>query len=357
MRNTGNSFAFPGGEDGRVARPKLYTITIAVTGRCNAACSYCHYFRDNKRKDVAYDISDELFDTYIEFVARWLDTIPGHTTYRFSGGEPLVLGDRLFSLADRAYTRTSVKPFILSSGKALSEAWVQKAARSSISHVFVSIENPIHPARGAPNPKKVVKAIQTLDSPSLPIVPGVCVIPNNCFKHLHEICSWFYEELGRIPVISEINYSTYTSPTEAEWDALSVNVERVIRDFHDKTPLNLFCSVSPELAYGTTDPYIVLLGLDNMDGLNSENVRKEFATIANKLIARHSTELRCPNTRCDWWAFCCNTQQYWQGDRNNPKERKLADYCRFKRLLNDAYYRVLVEADHKPSSLNIEALN
>jgi len=357
LSNAGKSLSLLSGEDGRVARPKLYTITIGVTGRCNAACSYCHYYRDNKRKEVAYDISDELFDTYIEFVARWLDTIAGQTTYRFSGGEPLVLGDRLFILADRAYARTSVKPFVLTSGKALSEPWVQKATRSSISHLFVSIENPVHPARGAPNPKKVAKAIQTLDSSSLPIVPGVCVIPNNCFKHLYEICCWFYDELGRIPVISEINYSAYTSPTETEWNDLSSNLERVVRDFYHKTPLNLFASVSPELAYGTTDPYIVHCGLENMYGLNRENVRKEFATIAKKFIARNYTELRCPSTHCDWWAFCGNTQEYWQGDKNNPREKKLADYCRFKKLLNGAYYRVLVEADHEPSTWNIEALN
>jgi MoaA/NifB/PqqE/SkfB family radical SAM enzyme len=357
LNNASNSIALFGGEEGRVARPTLYTITIGVTGRCNAACSYCHYYRAHNRKEVAYDISNELFDTYIEFVARWLDRIPGKTTYRFSGGEPLVLGDRLFSLADRAYARTAVKPFVLSSGKALSEAWVQKAARSAISHVFVSIENPVRPARGAPNPKKVVKAIQTLDSPSLPIVPGVCVIPNDCFKHLYEICGWFYDALGRIPVIAEINYDAYTSPTEAQWNDLAVNLERVIRDFHDKTPLNLFCSVSPELAYGTTDPYIVHLGLENMHGLNCENVRQEFEAIADRLLARNYRELRCPSTECDWWAFCGNTQDYWQGDASNPREQKLADYCRFKRLLNDAYYRVLVAADNKPSTLSVEALN
>lgn len=357
MSNVGDSIAYYTGEHGRVARPRLYTITIGVTGRCNAACSYCHYYRDNKRREVAYDISDELFDTYIEFVARWLDTIPGRTTYRFSGGEPLVLGDRLFSLADRAYARTSVEPFVLSSGKALSEAWVQKAARSSISHVFVSIENPIHPARGAPNPQKIVKAIRRLDSPSLPIVPGVCVIPNNCFKHLYDICCWFYDALGRIPVIAEINYSAYTSPTEAEWQDLSDNLERVIRDFHDKTPLNLFCSVSPELAYGTTDPYTVHLGLENMHGLSRENIRSDFVAIADKLIARNYTELRCPNTHCNWWTFCRQTQEYWQGDTNNPRENKLADYCRFKKLLDGAYYRVLVEANHKASTSSVEALN
>jgi pyruvate-formate lyase-activating enzyme len=356
LSNADDSIARPAGEHGRVARPKLYTINIGVTGRCNAACSYCHYYRAHNRKEVAYDISDELFDTYIDFVAHWMDTIPDHTTYRFSGGDPLVLGDRLFRLADRAYARTSVKPFVLTSGNALSEAWVQKAARSAISHVFVSIENPIRPDSGAPNPQKVVGAMRKLNSASLPIAPGVCVLPNNCFKHLHEICCWFYGELGRIPVISEINYSAYCPPTEAEWNDLSVNLERVVRDFHHKTPLNLFASVSPELAYGTTDPYIFHLGLENTFGMNRENVQKQLTTVADKLIAKNHTKLRCPQTRCNWWAYCASTLSYWQGDNNNPKEKKLADYCRFKRLVNDAYYRVLVDADHKPSMLGIDAL-
>ena len=355
MSKAANSISPPGGEQDRVARPKLYTINIGVTGRCNAACSYCHYYLARKRKEVAYDISDELFDTYIDFVAHWIESIPDRTTYRFSGGDPLVLGDRLFGLADRAFARTSVKPFVLTSGKDLSEAWVQKAARSSISHLFVSIENPVSPARGAPNPHKVARAIRELNSPSLPIVPGVCVVPNNCFKHLHAICCWFYGELGRIPVISEINYSAYNSPAEAEWNDLSVNLERIIRDFHHKTPLNLFCGVSPELAYGTTDPCIFHLGLENAYGMNRENVREKLTVVAEKLIAGNHPRLSCPNTHCDWWEFCGNTLWYWQGDKNNPREKKLADYCRFKRLLNDAYYRVLVDANHESSIVNIDA--
>ena len=98
-------------------------------------------------------------------------------------------------------------------------------------------------------------------------------------------------------MISEINYSAYSSPTEAEWNDLSGNLERVIRDFYRKTPLNLFCSVSPELAYGTTDPYIFHLGLENTFGMNRGNVRKNTTTVADKLIAKNHTRLTCPNTR------------------------------------------------------------
>lgn len=343
------------GQQDRVERPKLYTISIGVTGRCNAACSYCHYYRAHNKTDVSHDISDDLFDIYIDFVGHWLRTIPGETTYRFSGGDPLVLGDRLFRLANRAYAQTSTKPFILTNGSALSDAWVEKAAHSSISHVFVSIENPIQPDLGAPDPKKIVTSIRRLNSESLPVAPGVCVIPNNCFKHLHEICCWFYDELGRIPVISEINFSAYTPPTEDQWGDLTRNLEQVIRDFHHKTPLNLFASVSPELAYGTTDPYTMNLGLRNRYGMTRGNVREKLQTILTDLIAMNYTKLECPNRNCNWWEFCRTTQSYWQGENTNTKERKLADYCRFKRLLNDAYYRVLVDPAHEPSMTSINA--
>lgn len=347
MTSENYEILLPGGENGRPERSRLFTINIVVTGRCNAACSYCHYYLARNRKEVAYDISDELFDTYMDFVSQWDESIPGITTYRFSGGDPMVLGDRLFSLADRAYQRTSIKPFVITAGKALSPSWIEKAKTSAISHLYVSIENPIKPARGAPNPHKIVKSIKALDSSELPVIPGVCVVPNDCFKNLYDICSWFYDELGRIPLISEINYAAYTSPTEIEWKYLYDGIERVVREFYKKTPLNLFSSVSPELAYGTTDPYIFELDLENNYCMDSKNVRSKLNDVLEKLRLKNYPELSCQNQDCNWWEFCGNTKWYWQGDKINNRAVKLKDYCKFKRIVNDAYYRVLVDPSHE----------
>ena len=346
----------PGGHDGRPNRPRIYTFNIVVTGRCNTACTYCHYYLARNRKSVAYDINEDQFDVYMSFVKLWSDSIEGHMAYRFSGGDPMVLGDRLFRLAESGFRQTSVRPFVLTAGKALDVKWAEKARSSPISHVFVSIENPIEPDPGAPNPFKVVRAIKECDSPEMPILPGVCVVPNHCFGKLYDICSWFYDELGRIPIISEVNYAAYKSPTGEQWAELEANLEKVVRAFHGKTPLNLFSSVSPELNYGTNDPYIFELDLENSYGMTPDNYREKLPIVIDKLTGSNYPRLLCPNRDCDWWEFCDNTKWFWQGDRNNSQVAKLSDYCRFKRLLNDSYYRVLIDADHRGNERGIDAV-
>jgi MoaA/NifB/PqqE/SkfB family radical SAM enzyme len=345
----------PGSGPGRQPRPRLFTFNVVVTGRCNAACTYCHYYLQHDRKAVAYDIADEQFDVYMDFIAYWLEQVPGYTRFRFSGGDPMVLGERLFALAERGYARTGVAPFILTAGKALNERWVTKARESRISHVFVSVENPLAPDPGAPNPIKVVTAIGELDSPDLPIVPGVCVVPNELFGQLYEICAWFYERIGRIPVIHEINYDAYRRPTEDQWRALERNVARVYREFYRVTPLNLFPSVSPELGYGAFDPYIFELDLENTYEMTADNYRAKLGDVTGRLIDSNYPVLRCPQTGCDWWEFCDNTKWYWQGDRFNSKQAKLSDYCRFKRLLNDAFYREIIDQEHEANEDGIDA--
>ena len=107
---------------------KIYTVNIVSTGRCNCNCSYCHFFATRSRKDTAYDISDELFEVYLAFIKQLSERVTdGIVTYRFSGGEPMVLGDRLFALADLGYKVTGIKPFMLTAGKELSKEWVDKA--------------------------------------------------------------------------------------------------------------------------------------------------------------------------------------------------------------------------------------
>jgi sulfatase maturation enzyme AslB (radical SAM superfamily) len=332
---------------------RLYTFNIVVTGRCNAACVYCHYYLARDRKSVAYDISDEQFDLYMDFVSYWYDIIPGYTTYRFSGGDPMVLGDRLFELAKRGFERTGTKPFVLTAGKALDQEWADKAKESKLSHAFVSIENPIRPARGAPNPYKVIKGIKELNSEQFPIVPGVCVIPNDCFDRLFEICSWFYNELGRIPVIAEINYGAYESPTEEQWQALARNLELVVDHFAEKTHLNLFSSVSPELAYGSHDPYIFELDLDNSYHMTRANFREKLHDVAARLGGENYPRLGCKAVECTWREFCENTKWYWRGDARNAPSVKIADYCRFKRLVNDIYYRSLVDHRHPDTMCSV----
>lgn len=332
--------------DMRPSRERVYTFNVVVTGRCNAACTYCHYYARHNRKSIAYDISDELFETYMDFIHHWSEKMPGRTSYRFSGGDPMVLKNRLFRLADIGFRKTGMRPFVLTAGKALRKEWAERARESALSHVFVSIENPIRPDPGAPNPFKVVRAIQECTSPELPIVPGVCVVPKDCFKHLYKICEWFYGELGSIPLICEMNYSLYQSPTEDEWRALEEVLPEVIKDFFPKTQLNLFSSVAPEYAYGGRDPYVFDLNLENSHKMDQGNYKDKTEGFIQHLETVDYPRLHCSEKDCTWWKFCGNTKWYWQGDGKKIVEQKIRDYCRFKRILSDAYYRTLVDPMH-----------
>ena len=195
----------------------------------------------------------------------------------------MVLKDRLFRLADTGFRKTSMRPFVLTAGKALKREWAARARGSAISHVFVSVENPIRPDPGAPNPFKVIRAIQECNSPELPIVPGVCVVPNDCFRHLYKICDWFYREVGSIPLICEVNYSLYQSPTEDEWCALEDVLPGIIKDFFPKTQLNIFSSVVPEYAYGGRDPYLFDLNLENSHKMNQWNYKNKVDELIQHL--------------------------------------------------------------------------
>lgn len=332
------------GEQKRVTDAKsIYTFNTVVTGRCNTACSYCHFYATRNRRDVAYDISDELFETYMRFIKRWSEKIDGITSYRFSGGDPMVLKDRLFKLADTGYDITGIKPFMLTAGKALSKAWVSKAKSSALSHVFVSVENPINPDPKAPDPNKVIDSILELNSKELPIVPGVCVVPNNALGHIDEICEWFYERLGRIPLICEVNYAPYESPTEEEIRGLKASLGKALERFFGKTPLNMFSSVVPEYAYGGIEPFLSDLALDNPHQISENNFDEKIDEMVAHIESINYPRLTCSQSECPWNKFCGNTKWYWQGDGRNFPETKLADYCKFKKAISGVFYKTLVD--------------
>ena len=123
-----------------------HSFTVTVTERCQSKCTYCHFFSGSRpREDYQRDISPELFDVYMLFIKKWREEVNPAASYRFSGGDPLVLGDRLFVLSQQAYDIVGVKHYLLTNGSALDASIVEKAKKSSISHFYVSLENPLSP--------------------------------------------------------------------------------------------------------------------------------------------------------------------------------------------------------------------
>lgn len=332
---------------------KIYTASIGITGRCNCSCTYCHYFKSRSRQRFAYDISDSQFDVYMEFIKLCNEYVDKQLSYRFSGGEPMVLGDRLFELANRGFGITNIQPFVLTAGREMSKDWILAAQNSALSHVFVSVENPIFPDPGAPDPKKIVSLIRKYSTKKLPVRAGVCVVPAKAFRKLYSICSWFFDELGYIPLICEINYDAYQRPTEDEWMDLQNVLYDVIRDFGSITPLNLFSSVIPEYAYGGDDPYLFELNLENSHNLSRDNLMNKVPEVIESVHTVSYRPLSCLQTKCPWQDGCRNTKWYWQYDKALTREEKLKDYCRFKRIASDAYYKAFVSQGHTKTKCSI----
>jgi pyruvate-formate lyase-activating enzyme len=332
---------------------KKFTFSITITGRCNASCEYCHFFRLRKRKEVAIDMEDSLYYLYLKFIKYCKQNISSDISFRFSGGDPMVLGDNLFTLANVGHSQTGIKPYVLTAGKELSSGWVDKAKESSIDHVFVSIENPLFPMKGAPDPIKTASLIKKLTSDKLPIVPGVCVVPNHCFKHLFEICSWFYDKFGRIPVMSEINYGAYNKPTDTEFVDLGRSVEKVLAHFASKTQLNLFATVVPELAYGGVTPCIFELGLDNSHGISVDNFKEKSVELLSIAEDVYYPNVNCSQFDCPWFDSCKSVKRNWMYTNGKLCQQKLLDYCKFKRILNDAYYRAFIDSSHTNTNCSI----
>jgi hypothetical protein len=283
----------------------------------------------------------------MKFIKTWNKLVSPPASYRFSGGEPLMLGNRLFELAERAYETTGLKPYILSAGNKMNGDWVAMAKQSAISHVFLSVENPIKPDKGSVDPKKLIKQIKDYDSDEMPLLPGVCVVSNENFEHLYDICKWFYNELGKIPPICEINYGAYKSPSDMEWQNLEDNLRKIVEDFFPKTHLNIFSSVAPEYAYGGHDPYLFELNLDNSHKINNKNTKQKIKEVKSYVETHSYPKISCPNIDCPWLEFCKNTKWYWQIDQTIGNQKKIKDYCKFKRIISDVFFQVLIDPHHK----------
>lgn len=324
----------------------ILCFSVLVTGRCNANCGYCHYFAANKREDVALDINDELFHLYCLMIKGAKNNLPDNIEVqcRFSGGEPTILGDRLFELADKMYVETGIKPYVLTNGDLLEESFIIKARESKISHFYVSMENPLETDSGSFNFYDIAKKIVKCHSVDLPVIPAITIISNDHFKNLFEIAKIFYKELGCLPTFSELSYGSYQSPTESQLSELYDNVKKTVEHFKDKAPIKMFPYISPELSYGTADHYVTEVDFLNKYGVNKENFQEKLMFLLGRLDVDYP-EYSCDKIDCDWHDSCSKLKWVWTHDfnENEPEvKEKLKSYCALKKTLNEAFYDALV---------------
>jgi len=324
--------------------PTILCFSIIVTGKCNARCSYCHFYGMRSKKEIKTiwkDIDDTTYKTYIKFLKRIKTLLPDNVDlqYRFSGGDPLVMGDRMFQLADYGYKETDIAPYILTNGLAITKKWIEKAKNHHIKYLFVSIENPFNPDPGATNPDKIIDKINKFNSSKLPIIPGITIVKNENFKLLYDTCKYFYDKVSAIPAISELNYQAFEIPSRQEYNDLYDNILRIVKDFYNKTQLILFPYISPELSYGGEKQYLMELDINNNKyHLTRNNIDKKIELILAQ-IEKNYPKSHCDKEKCDWFEFCQNYKWVWNATFNKmtPKEKQRS-YCNLKKTINQSFY-------------------
>lgn len=320
----------------------ILCFSIIVTGRCNAHCSYCHFYgmRKKESKTLMKDIEEKDYQAYIKLIKNIKEIIPETTNLqiRFSGGDPLVLGDRIFKLSNYCYKKTGIKPYILTNGFAINNDFIEKAKKNNISYLLVSLENPLNPDKGAPNQKQVIKNIKKYNSKKLPIIPGVSIIRNKYFKNLYQICKYFYKKLNCIPTISELNFQTFELPTKRQLNDLRINIIKTYKDFGNKTQLVLFPYVSPELSFGGIKQFMIELDLNNKKRITERNTSKKIDGVLSR-IEKGYPKSNCKKVNCEWIEFCDRYKWVWNKsfNRNITVKQKQKAYCNLKKTINNAF--------------------
>ncbi len=110
--------------------PRLTTLNVELTSRCNVACSYC---------DVNRDLGRPATDLPLERLERLLDDTPGLTTLLpFQWGEPLLYPhlDEAIALA----TARGIRSYLTTNGTLLDAARFERLAAAGLTRLTVSLD-------------------------------------------------------------------------------------------------------------------------------------------------------------------------------------------------------------------------
>ena len=200
----------------------LSVLTFNLTWNCHVKCEYC-YRANHVSHDETYCLSEEKLIQECKIAKD-----SNIKEYRFSGGEPLTLGDKLFKYADIVYEITQQKPILMTSGFGITNSWLQKA-RNKFRSIAVSVENPFSPLQTRVDNKKILEIIKNNSSEELPFSYGLTLITAEQFKEMPKIFDFLYANSNEkfFPQFDFPVLRTYIEPTEEQLNDLSVSTAQI----------------------------------------------------------------------------------------------------------------------------------
>lgn len=320
-------------------KDNIILFNIESTTRCNNNCSYCHVFASKYNRIEWKDIDTDLFIKYMHFIKHFSEKSNWMIQWRFSWGDPIVLGDRLFELANLWFEITWIKPYVLTAWRWINDDWISKARDSALSHAFISVENPFDQDPWANKTENVIDAISKYNDERFKLKLWVCIIKNKWFWQIFDICSYFVDKIKQIPTLHELNYSMYKKPTDKEFLVLKDQLKLVLDKYGDLYHLKLMPSAFPELSYWWKMVYLWDLTIwDKFWFLDSKMDLDEYVDFfARRFISFSYPKHECKN-KCELSDFCNNMKWFWKYDEKwNFCKDRLEGYCRMKKILSDLY--------------------
>lgn len=281
-------------------------LTLNLTWYCPVRCLYCYraIIVDQNDKRV---LSKEALIRECRIASQY-----GIGEYRFSGGEPLSIGDQVFEYADIVHDLTGKKPVVMTSGFDIDDKWLEKA-RNKFSAIAISVENPLDPLQKVVNNRRILELMRDITSDELPLTYGLTLITANHFKNIVEIFDLLYENVSRrfMPQLDYPCLRSFSQPTLAQ-----------LQDIRDSTKV-LFNK------YGVIPYYFVylvgsLVWLEQGCRRININLHPEGNyQIYDSLLERWQIEYRWQNyvleqqqsssicRRCEW-LDCCIHHPFWE---------------------------------------------
>lgn len=200
----------------------IVELTFNLTWYCPIHCEYCYRARINDNSDMRILSEDALRRECQK--AKQI----GITQYRFSGGEPLSIGDKLFEYADIVYEVTGHKPVVLTSGYLITNNWLEKARNKFLS-IAISVDNPFKYSAS----NKMLNMIREYTSKELPLTYGVTLVEATYFNKVFDIFKLMYENVDRkfMPQLDYNCLQNYVQPTKEQCNDLIENTKKIITTY------------------------------------------------------------------------------------------------------------------------------
>ena len=189
----------------------LSSLHFELTSKCNAFCKHCY-----NNSGINNGIDEMTPDRWVEF-SKYIVKNGGVFECLLSGGEPLLLGDKLFEIMDILHNDGTIF-LVMTNGYLLTEEIAKRFAKYQYPWFQVSIDGAnakyhdwFRQTKG--NWDKAVKGAKAIADNGIPLKIAHCVTPYN-LKDIDDMCDLAYSIGATSIMMGGISLSGRTSDNQ-----------------------------------------------------------------------------------------------------------------------------------------------